>query len=44
MWPTEFVWRDALPRPDRWTRPGIVMFFNAQTRLEYLLDELAQAA
>ena len=30
MWPTDFVWREPLPPPGAWTRPGIVMFFNLE--------------
>ena len=29
-WPTDFVWGEAVPPPERWTRPGIVMFFNLE--------------
>lgn len=28
--PTDFVWGEALPTPDRWGRPGLVMVFNLE--------------
>lgn len=27
-WPVDFAWGEAVPAPDAWQRPGIVMFFN----------------
>ena len=30
MWPTDFVWQDPLPPPERWDHPGIVLFFNLE--------------
>jgi len=31
-WPKEndFVWKDAVARPETWDRPGVVMFFNLE--------------
>lgn len=30
MWPETFVWRDPVPPPERWGRPGLVMLFNLE--------------
>ncbi len=29
-WPTTFVWKEPLPHPREWEKPGIVMFFNLE--------------
>ena len=29
-WPTRFVWKEPLPHPRGWTKPGVVMFFNLE--------------
>ena len=29
-WPTEFVWGEPVPPPERWECPGIVMLFNLE--------------
>lgn len=29
-WPTDFVWGEPVAPPERWERPGIVMFFNLE--------------
>ncbi|MBB6098759.1 thiol-disulfide isomerase/thioredoxin [Deinobacterium chartae] len=32
MWPSaeDYVWGEMLPAPERWDRPGVVMFFNVE--------------
>ena len=30
LWPSDFVWKDALGNPETWGKAGIVMFFNLE--------------